>query len=136
MSMTRTNSVRRNGGDHFEPDDQADPKDQRQLRAALEQIDYTVYAANRQVLAAALGGIDAQSFQRLGLAAAVARARWVATALAATETNHPPTHAQIEELSHQRQAFDELSEAYDALRRMVERGHIPYATPDLRRPQT
>ena len=129
MSMTRTNAVRRTGGDHFEPDDHVDPKVQRHLRGLLEQIDYTAYQANRQVLSATLGAADAQKFQRLGLAAAVARAKWVATALAAAADGTIPNRQQVEDLAFQRAAFQELTEAYDALRRMVERGYLAYPDP-------
>ena len=130
MSMTRTNTVRRTGGDHFEPDDHIDPKAQRHLRGLLEQIDYTAYQANRQVLGAALGDADAAKFQRLGLAAAVARARWVATALAAADAAAVPSRQQVEDLAFQRAAYEELTEAYDALRRMVERGYLAYPGPE------
>ena len=130
MSITRNTSVRRTIGDHFEPDDDIDPKVQRQLRGQLEQIDYTAYTANRQVLGAAIGEADAVKFQRLGLATAVARARWVATALATTtDATKPPSRDQIQELAFQRAAYEELTEAYDALRRMVERGYLAFPAP-------
>ena len=57
---------RKTVGDHFEPDE-GDPKAQRQLRGHLEQIDYTAYASNRQVMSAALGHVDAPKFQRRGI---------------------------------------------------------------------
>lgn len=126
MSISRTNSVRRTSGEHFEPDESIDHKAQRHLRALLEKIDYTAYSANRRVLGQAIGPADVVMFERLGLAAAVARARWVATALAASDPAHPPSHEQIDELTFQRAAFEELSEAYEALRRMVERGYLAF----------
>lgn len=129
MSITRTNTLRRSRGDHFEPDDHIDPKAQRHLRGLLEQIDYTAYQANRQVLSATLGAADAAKFQRLGMAASVARAKWVATALAATDGGKLPGREQIEALAFQRAAYEELAEAYDALRRMVERGYLAYPDP-------
>ena len=122
--MTRS---RRLVGDHFEPDEASDSKAQRNLRGHLEEIDYTAYAANLKVMSAALGQADAQKFQRLGLAAAYARARWVATGLAATESGRPPTGEDIENLAALRRAYEELTEVYDALRRMVERGYLPYS---------
>jgi long-subunit acyl-CoA synthetase (AMP-forming) len=126
MSISRVTNSRRIVGDHFEPDD-VDPKAQRQLRGHLEEIDYTAYAANRKVLGAALKSTDVQRFQRLGLAAALARARWVAAALAATDGGQAPSPAVIEQLAHLRTAYEELAEVYDAMRRMVERGYLPYA---------
>jgi hypothetical protein len=125
MSM-RTTNLRRTLPDHFEPDDASDPKAQRQLRGQLEQIDYTAYAANKEVMNAVLGRADAKKFQRLGLAAAQARAKWTATALAATEDGRLPGPAQIDEIARLRTAYEELTEAYDALRRMVERGYLTY----------
>ena len=122
--MTRS---RRVVGDHFEPDEDADPKAQRQLRGHLEQIDYAAYAANKQVMGAALGSVDLQKFQRLALAVSYARARWVATGLALTEGGRAPAGADAEKLTGLRQTYEELSEVYDALRRMVERGYLPYA---------
>jgi hypothetical protein len=123
-SVTRS---RRLVGDHFEPDDNADPRAQKQLRGHLEQIDYTAYAANRKVMSAALGDADVQQFERLGLGASYARAKWVATALAMSDRGAPPSIADIETLATLRRAFEELTAAYDALRRMVERGYLIYS---------
>jgi hypothetical protein len=127
--MTIASTYRRAAHEHFEPGDDLDPHAQRRLRGQLEQIDYTAYAANREVVNAMLGATDAQKFQKLGVAAAQARARWVAAALAATETGQPPSHDQIEKIARLRFAFEELTEAYDAMRRMVERGYITFTAP-------
>jgi hypothetical protein len=51
----------------------------------------------------------------------------VATALAVTDRGAPPTNADIETLANLRRAFEELTAAYDALRRMVERGYLTYS---------
>ena len=127
--MTIASTYRRAAHEHFEPGDDLDPHAQRRLRGQLEQIDYTAYAANREVVNAMLGPTDAPKFQKLGVAAAQARARWVAAALAATETGQPPSHDQIEKIARLRFAFEELTEAYDAMRRMVERGYITFSAP-------
>ncbi|MFZ5730964.1 hypothetical protein [Phenylobacterium sp.] len=131
MSSVRTSGYRRLVTDHFEPQDESDPTAQRRLRGQLEQIDYTAFASNREVLAQAVGAADAGKFQRLALAAAQARAAWVAAALKASEHPHPLSPAELAQLAHLRQSFEELSEAYEAMRRMVERGYIAYrmATP-------
>ncbi|WP_309605254.1 hypothetical protein [Phenylobacterium sp.] len=126
MSAIRMTSHRRTVHDHFEPDEAADPKIQRQLRGQLEQIDYTAYDANKKVLGATLSGVDVAKFQRLALATAQSRARWVACALAATEGAAVPSADQIDKLAQLRSAYEELAEVYDALRRMVERGYVTY----------
>ncbi len=112
--------------DHFEPDDEVDPKVQRQLRGHLEHIDYAAYTANRKVLSATLSSVDAETFQRLASAAAMSRTRWVVAALAITEKDGAPTQAQIGALTDLRVAYEELAEAYNGMRRMVERGYITY----------
>ena len=127
--MTIASNYRRGAHEHFEPGDDLDPHAQRRLRGHLEQIDYTAYAANREVVNAMLGATDAQKFQKLGVAAAQARARWVGAAIAATETGQPPGHDQIEKIARLRFAYEELTEVYDAMRRMVERGYITFTAP-------
>ena len=125
MSSSRT-SIRRITSDHFEPDEDVDPKVQRQLRGYLEQIDYAAYAANRKVMSAALVGIDAKKFERVALATAQARARWVATGIAVSDPSKTVTTEQTEELVRLRSAYEELAEVYEAMRRLVERGYLEY----------
>ena len=74
----------------------------------------------------AIGRAEAQQFERLALATAVARTQWVAASLAATERGHSLTRDQVEHLAHLRTAYEELTQVYDAMRRMVERGYLAY----------
>jgi hypothetical protein len=123
MSFTMTSTVRK-VRDHFEPEAELDPQEQRALRGHLEQIDYAAFAANKEVLVKTLGHADLARFQRLAVAAAHARARWVASAV--TLSQKPETSPQeITQLATLRAAYEELTEAYEALRRMVERGYLP-----------
>jgi hypothetical protein len=129
MPISRATSLWRSTPDHFEPDDEVDPKTQRQLRGQLEQIDYTAYAANKKILGGAIGRVEIQQFEKLALAASVARTQWVAAALAAADKGHALSRDQIEHLAHLRTAYDELSHVYDAMRRMVERGYVGHSGP-------
>ncbi|MEY4255293.1 MAG: hypothetical protein RLZZ141_520 [Pseudomonadota bacterium] len=126
MSTSRSSSYRRSGNDHFEPDIDSDPAAQRRLRGQLEQIDYTVFAANREVISRMLGFADAEKFQRLAAATALARAAWVAEALTQTQVPNSLNSDQVTKLRKLREAYEELSEAYEATRRMVERGYLPF----------
>lgn len=122
MSFTMTSTVRK-VRDHFEPEVELDPQEQRALRGHLEQIDYAAFAANREILAKTIGTGDLARFQRMAVAAANARARWVATAVAVAEK--PEVSPQeVAQLTSLRCAYEELTEAYDAMRRMVERGYL------------
>jgi len=126
MSTSRSSSYRRSGNDHFEPDIDSDPAAQRRLRGQLEQIDYTVFAANREVISRTLGFADAEKFQRLAAATALARAAWVSEALSQTQVPAPLNAEQVTKLKNLRGAYEELSESYEAMRRMVERGYLPF----------
>jgi hypothetical protein len=127
MSSTVTSSFRRTH-DHFEPQD-ADPQTQRRLRGHLEQIDYTAFASNTAVIAQVLGKSDGGKFQHLAVAAALARSRWVAEAVAMTEGGGAISAEQTSRLAALRAAYEELAEVYEAMRRMVERGYLTYSNP-------
>ncbi len=123
MSVTRTGGFRRSH-DHFEPEADSDPHSQRRMRGQLEQIDYAAYAANKELLGQALGQGDIRKFQRMAIACAQARAVWVAQALAASASGGKLSSADLAQLTHLRTTFEELTEAYEAMRRMVERGYL------------
>ena len=112
--------------DHFEPEAALSPEEARKLRGHLEQIDYAAFAANREVVSAAMGSVDLAKFQKLAIATAHARAKWVAAAVEMGSASPSLTPDQIAQLSTLRNAFEELSEAYEAMRRMVERGYLGY----------
>lgn len=126
MSTIQTGSYRRQR-DHFEPQD-ADPQEQRRLRGLLEQIDYSAFVANREVIGPMLSGLEPAHFQRLAVTTATARAKWAAEALRQSESGAPSTADQIARLTSARTAYEELAEAYEALRRMVERGYVNLKT--------
>jgi hypothetical protein len=110
--------------EHFHPDD-TDPAAQRRLRGLLEQIDYTTFACNKEVICKVIGRVGPTAFQTLALATAHARAQWVGSAMKAAHVQ-PVSPEAVQELTRLRQAFEELRDAYDAARRMVERGYLPY----------
>ena len=126
MSTIQTSSYRRQR-DHFEPQD-TDPQEQRRLRGLLEQIDFAAFVANREVIGHALPKLDAAMFQRLAVQTATARAKWVSEALRQSESGAPSTPDQIARLTAARNAYEELAEAYEGLRRMVERGYLTIKT--------
>jgi hypothetical protein len=127
MSSTRTSNFRRSSHDHFEPETDTDPATQRRIRGQLEQIDFTAFASNGAVLAQAVGVLDAASFQRLAIAAAHARARWIGQAISIADTSQTVSAEQAQSLQQLREAFDELTLAYEGARRMIERGYLTFA---------
>ena len=71
-----------------------------------------------------LVGVDAGTFQRLAVMTATARGKWAAEALRLSESGSPVTPDQAARLTAHRTAYEELAEAYEAMRRMVERGYL------------
>jgi hypothetical protein len=124
MSLTTSYRSLRSGSEHFEPSEINDQKAQRQLHAKLEQIDYTAYAANRKEITESLGEVDTGKFERLAAAAARARCQWIAEALVVSSETNQPSVEQIGKLSELRTMYDELTQAYEALRRLVERSYL------------
>lgn len=114
------------GHEHFQPTVHLDPQEERRVRSHLDQVDTAAFTANRQVLARTVGRVDAGTFQKLATAAAYARASWVSAALTMTEKSGPLAAADVARLASLRGAYQELSEAYEATRRMVERGYLCY----------
>jgi hypothetical protein len=112
--------------DHFEPQDDLTPTDQKRLRGQLDQIDVTAFASNKALIGQVLDHTDAEKFQHLAVAASRARADWIAEALKIAETGKKPMRQEIEQLHDLRAAFEELAEAYDGMRRMVERNYLPF----------
>jgi hypothetical protein len=112
--------------DHFQPESAEDPAAQRRMRGQLEKIDYTAWACNREVIGQMVGPVDADAFQRLAVACAQARATWVAEALAVTGAGLTVPPDRVARLAELRRGFEELSEAYEGMRRMVERGYLTF----------
>jgi hypothetical protein len=125
MSTTVTNTLRARS-DRFAPEVELDPAEQRKLRGHLDQVDYAAYAANRAVVGQALGRLDLHAFERVAVATAQARASWVGAVVNMTATGAALSVEQVAQLAALRHAFDELTEAYDAMRRLVERGYLHY----------
>lgn len=122
MSTIQTQSYRRQR-DHFQPEDM-DPQEQRRVRGMLEQIDYSAYLANREVISAALGKIVLEDFNKMAARTAQARARWLAEALRLTHAAAPSAE-HYARLRDSRMAYEEMAEAYEGLRRAFERGYMP-----------
>ena len=113
---TRKSGFTRYSSDHFEPQEDMDLAAQRRLRGQLEHIDYTVFASNREVIHATLGSADAEKFQRLAVAAALARAQWVKEALAMSEN---PTGFETRQVMRLAEVFNYDIDFAQGLRRLM-----------------
>jgi hypothetical protein len=125
MSSMVTRTLRQTS-DHFEPEAALNPAEARKLRGYLEQIDFAAFAANREVIAKSMSPTDLTQFQNLAVAAAEARAKWVSAAVTSVARQTSPPAEAIDQIETLRRTYDELTAAYEAMRRMVERGYLPF----------
>lgn len=121
--------------DHFQPDESLDPAAQRRLRGQLDQIDYTAFACNKKVAGRVLGRLPATAFESLATAAATARAQWIAEAMAIAGHAREVQPQYVDRLNTLRRGYEELRDAYEGARRMVERGYLVYEAPPAPAPR-
>jgi hypothetical protein len=114
--------VHRIQSDHFEPEADLDPAAQRRLRATLEAIDTMAFEANREVITSDIGSVTQAQVKELAHIAAKARAAWIAATLKnAAGKQILEGRTQLAAL---RANYHEWTEAYDGLRRAIERGYV------------
>ena len=126
MSNSTVNRAWRIGTEHFQPDAGADHKAQRQIHGNVETVEYLAYEATRSTLGARMPSVTEVQLKKLANAAAEARRQWVSTAVLFAEQSIALNEDQTKKLTLLRMAYDELTEAYSALRRMVERSYVQF----------
>lgn len=122
MSTMQTQNYRRRQ-DHFQPEDM-DPHEQRRLRGMLEQVDYSAYVANREVISATLGRVTIEDFSQMAARTAQARARWLAEGLRLAHSS-AASPDQYKRLNEARMAYEEMAQLFEGIRRACERGYLP-----------
>ena len=110
----------------------ANPSDQsRAQRRFLEDVEFAVRAANREILARALPNLDKESFYRFAVAGARKRADYL-NAVLTMDWEH--AEQKLEALRRKREIFEEAIMAFEALERTIERGYVDIAAPDGKPP--
>ena len=98
------------------------------MRGNRVRIDCGALEVSEEVLAELVGLARLDRGQRLAVAKGNAGGGWVADALAVSQKSEQSPE-DITKLTALRCAFQEFTESYDALRRLVERGYIPLRGP-------
>jgi hypothetical protein len=102
--------------------EQLDQKRRHEWLRLKEELELAVVHANREALARLAIGRD--TLLRVAVTAAELRAEHLCKAVALGSVRHP-SPAQVEEVGAARRAFEEVSEAFEALERVIERGYVP-----------
>ena len=94
----------------------------RRLASFLEQVDVAIYSANREIMHKAIPGLTRESFIRFAVVVAEARAGYIKLALELAKKGHP-NESEVQKLKAAREAFDELTHAFEATHRLIKRGY-------------
>jgi hypothetical protein len=94
----------------------------RRLASFLEQVDVAIFSANREIMHKAVPALSRESFIRFAVVVAEARAAYIKLALDLSKKGHP-SDADVQRLKIAREAFDELTHAFEATHRLIKRGY-------------
>ena len=110
-------------GEVYEAPEMMDHHAQMRLKGTLQQIDYSIFAANREIFQKEIPELDQETMIRFAVTVSEQRAAYVAKGLALARAGHAPSDADIAELARLRQRYEELEAAFRATRRLIERGY-------------
>ncbi|WP_374305227.1 hypothetical protein [Ferrovibrio sp.] len=108
--------------DHFVSKDMLDRESARKLQKFLEEIEMGIFSANREVMRKAVPELTRESFMAFAVRVAEARARYVKIALELSGIANPSPE-DIARLKAAREANDEMVHAFEAAKRVIERGY-------------
>lgn len=108
--------------DHLVTKEMLDRESQRKLQKFLEETEMAIFTANREVLKKAVPELTRDSFMAFAVRVAEARARYLKIALELS-ANPNPSSEDIARLKAAREANDELLHAFEATKRVIERGY-------------
>ncbi|MCW0233168.1 MAG: hypothetical protein OJJ21_06175 [Ferrovibrio sp.] len=112
--------------DHLVSKDMLDRESQRRLQKFLEEVEMAIFSANREVMKKAVPELTRDAFMAFAVRVAEARARYLKIALELSSLTNP-TADDIGRLKAAREANDELVHAFEATKRVIERGYTTLA---------
>lgn len=112
--------------DHLVSKDMLDRESQRKLQKFLEEVEMAIFSANREVLKKTVPELTREAFMAFAIRVAESRARYLKIALELSAKPNP-TAEDIAGLKAAREANDELMQAFEATKRVIERGYTTLA---------
>jgi CHASE2 domain-containing sensor protein len=110
--------------DQFMSQDMLDKASRRELNQQLLEIEKAIFDANQKTIRERVPALNRESFIRFAEMVADTRANYVRMALEISKLTHQPESAIVAELKRQREAYDELLAAFEAMQRLIERGYV------------
>ena len=92
-------------------------------------IEQAIAVANREIIHPLIPDITSESVMPLAISVARLRARYLQAAFRIASDDHgdTPNEAEIEELRHHREMYQEARQAFEALMHAIERGYVGLA---------
>lgn len=115
--------LRARGKDAMLTPEMAKDASRRRIMQFLQTMEAAILEANVEVIGKQLSHLDEKMFLKMAVRVAELRADYVAVGLQAAEHRRPDPSA-IKILAEARQAYEEMSAAFDAAERLVKRGYV------------
>jgi len=109
--------------DHLMSQDQLDKEARRRLTQFMEELRIATFKANQSVFSRSLPALKVDTFVQFSKKVAEARAEYISAALEEVNRAGPPDPLKIKHIQALRVTYEELSAAYEATERLVERGY-------------
>ncbi len=104
--------------------DLLDKDARRRLNQQLEQIEKAIFDANERTLRTKVPSLDRDNFVHFAGLVADTRANYIKMALEISRLSIQPDASIVQELKRQREAYEELLAAFEAMQRVIERGYV------------
>jgi uncharacterized protein YjaG (DUF416 family) len=104
--------------------DLLDKDARRRLNQQLEEIERAIFAANEGTLRIKVPSLDRANFVHFASLVADTRANYIKMALEISRLKQQPDATIVQELKRQREAYEELLAAFEAMQRVIERGYV------------
>lgn len=106
--------------------DRQDDEILKRQKIFLDHVEYAIRVANRKIIHRHVQNISEDDVLRLAMAVGELRARYLAQGMKLIDKEEGVVFdaAEISRLAKQREAFDEATQVFEALRRAIERGYV------------
>ena len=123
IGFTETEKV-----DHLMTREMLDKRALHALAAFRDEVEMAIFSANTEIIGRETPNLTRDTFLKLAVAVAEARARYIKVAVeVAGMAGKKPPREMIDALAEARRTYDEITHAFQAVERVIERGYIPVA---------
>lgn len=114
--------------DHLMTREMLDKRALHALAAFRDEVEMAIFSANTEIIGRETPNLTRDTFLKLAVAVAEARARYIKVGVeVAAMAGKKLPREMIDALAEARRAYEEITHAFQAVERVIERGYIPVA---------